>query len=217
VSNAARPFITLPIPSAIPRCDRIEDAAGRRRTLATSGQLVGHFGTYGTHVAPMLRSALTTLFAEERNVSALCVGAGSDDFVRSMIAASPDLAGRLQATGRTTAPETAIALSACDLLLQPYLDGVTTRRTSVMAGLINARPIVTTTGHLTEPIWAETQSVVLTASGDTKAFVQSARALLDDEPARAALASRAEKTYSDRFALSHTIARLRETSEGAAA
>ncbi len=39
-----------------------------------------------------------------------------------------------------------------------------------MAGLINARAIVTTTGHLTEPVWADTGAVALAAARDTDAL-----------------------------------------------
>ena len=68
----------------------------------------------------MLRSALGMLLAEEPELSALCVGAGSDAFVRSLVEAAPALAGRVHATSRGAAPEIAIDLAACDLLLQPY-------------------------------------------------------------------------------------------------
>jgi hypothetical protein len=129
----------------------------------------------------------------------------------------PSLAGRLHGTGRASAVETAVTLSACDLLLQPYIDGVTTRRTSVMAGLINARAILTTTGRLTEPVWAETRSVALAPAGNIASLVDTAHALLADPAERTALAGRGEKTYRDRFALPHTIARLRGEVHGAAA
>jgi glycosyltransferase involved in cell wall biosynthesis len=215
----AHPFVTLPIPSAIPRCDRPGEAAARRRALTGSPakRLVGHFGTYGTHIAPMLRSALGMLLAAEPELSALCVGAGSDAFVRSLVDAAPALAGRVHATGRGAAPEIAIDLAACDLLLQPYPDGVTTRRTSVMAGLINGRAIVSTTGHLTEPVWTESGAVALAPAEDTRAFVQSSRELLSNHESRAALASRGERTYRERFALPHTIDALRGVLQGAAA
>src|SRR5262245_41169487 len=127
--------ITLPIPSSIPKCDRAAAAAERRQKLVSSslGRLVGHFGTYGSHIAPMLQSALIGLLSDDPDVSAICMGSGSDRFVLSLIQDVPSLAGRVHATGRTSAPETAVAIAACDLLLQPYNDGVTTRRTSVMA------------------------------------------------------------------------------------
>jgi hypothetical protein len=213
------PFSTLPIPSAIPRCDRPGEAAARRRTLTGSQtrRLVGHFGTYGAHIAPMVRSVLIALLSEEAELSAVCIGAGSEEFVRSLLDSAPTLAGRVHATGRASAADIAIDLAACDLLVQPYFDGVTTRRTSVMAGLINGRPIVTTTGHLTEPVWTESGAVALTPSGDTPAFVQSSRALLADHERRAALGARGERTYRERFALPHTIDALRGVVEGAAA
>jgi len=213
------PLLTLPIPSAIPRCDRPADAAERRRELTGSsmGHLVGHFGTYGSQVAPMLRSALMALLTEEPELSAVCVGAGGDGFARSLIAAASSLEGRLHATGRASASEAALVLTACDLLLQPYPDGVTTRRTSVMAGLINARAVLTTTGHLTEPVWTDTRAVALTSAGDNQSFVRSAHALLADHNGRAALAARAEKTYRERFSLAQTIEKLRGAVEGAAA
>jgi hypothetical protein len=211
--------ITLSIPSAIPRCDKLLDAAELRRQLLTSpgGRLVGHFGTYGSHIAPALRSALLTLLAEDPSLSAICAGGGSDVFVRSLMEEEPSLAARLHGTGRASAAETAVTLSACDLLLQPYIDGVTTRRTSVMAGLINARAILTTTGKLTEPVWAETRSVALAPAGNIASLVDTAHALLADPAERNALAGRGEKTYRDRFALPHTIARLRGAVHGAAA
>jgi glycosyltransferase involved in cell wall biosynthesis len=207
-----RPFVTLPIPSAIPRCDRPGEVAARRAALLGSqaSHIVGHFGTYGSHIAPMLMASLTTLLSEERKTVAVCVGKGSEDFVRALLASRPDLAGRVNCIGRAAAPDVSVVLSACDLLLQPYPDGVTTRRTSVMAGLINGRAVLTTTGHLTEPVWAETRAVAIEPAGDVTAFVHAACKLLWHDGRRTALAARAEETYRQRFALTHTIGRLRE-------
>ena len=218
---AGRPpeFVTLPIPSAIPRSHRESEIADRRAELlgSSSTRLVGHFGTFGSEVAPMLATALTRLLNDGSKISAVCVGSGSDEFVRSLSGTTPAIGEWLHGTGRVSAPEAALTLSACDLLLQPFPDGVTTRRTSVMAGLINARAIVTTNGHLTEPLWADTGAVALAAAPDTDAFVAAARHLLSEDDDRAALAARGEKTYRERFALSHTVRALRGAVEGAAA
>jgi Glycosyl transferases group 1 len=213
------PFITLPIPSAVPRCDRPADVSDRRRAClgAASTHLVGHFGTYGMHIAPMLQAALTTLLRQEPRLSAVCAGAGSAEFVNHLRSKAPALTGRVHSTGRVAAAEAAMVLSACDVLIQPYVDGVTTRRTSVMAGLINGRAIVTTSGHLTEPLWGETRAVAMAPAGDTAEFVRTVRTLLADDGARGALAARGEKTYREHFALAHTIARLRTGVKGGAA
>ncbi len=212
-------IVTLPIPSAIPRCHRAPEIAARRAQLlaSSSTRLVGHFGTFGSEVAPMLATALTRLLNDDSTISAVCVGSGSDDFVRSLAGSSPTIRDRVHGAGRVSAPEAALILSACDLLLQPYPDGVTTRRTSVMAGLINARAIVTTTGHLTEPVWADTGAVALADAHDTESLVATARGLLAKDDDRAALAARGETAYRELFALSHTIRALRGAVEGAAA
>ena len=214
----ARRFTTLPIPSSIPRCDRPQLATDRRRQIAgKSDRLVGHFGTYGTHVAPMLRDALLSLLPQETSLTIVCAGAGSDRFVADMVAAKPEVQRRLHATGRLAPADAAAVLSACDLLLQPFPDGVTTRRTSVMAGLMNGRAVLTTSGHLTEPVWAETGAVSMTPAGDTHAFVTAARTLLAKPDDLNALAARGDDAYKRRFALEHTIDALRATRESAVA
>jgi glycosyltransferase involved in cell wall biosynthesis len=210
-------FTTLPIPSSIPRStDRPDIIAARRGAFVASSteRLVGHFGTYGSHISPILASALVTLLREDPKVSVVCLGGGSDEFVRSIVASAPALKGRLHATGRVSASDVATTVRACDLLVQPYPDGVTTRRTSVMAGLINGRPVLTTTGLLTEPVWSETGAVALEPAGDTTALVGSAHALLADSGRRQAIAARGERTYDERFALAHTIDKLRESVAG---
>ena len=218
-AGRSKDLITLPIPSAIPRCDRVSDIAERRGQLlgTSTHQLVGHFGTFGSQMTPMLEAVLTQILSGDPNVSAVCLGSGSDEFVRSLVAAVPKFRGRVIGTGRISRSDAALTLSACDLILQPYPDGVTTRRTSVMASLVNARAVLTTTGHLTEPVWADTGAVALVPALDTDAFVAAARALLANDDDRAALAARGAKVYRERFALDHTIRTLRGAVEGTAA
>jgi glycosyltransferase involved in cell wall biosynthesis len=211
-------FVTLPIPSSVPRCDRSELVSERRRALIGSGgALIGHFGTYGTHVAPMLREVMLQLLSEDASVTMVCIGNGSDGFAADLIAARPDFSGRLHSTGRLAPMDTAAAIAACDLFLQPYPDGVTTRRTSVMAALHNSRAVVTTTGPLTESLWAETGAVMATGAGDTPAMVAAARLLLARPTDLQALAARGDDTYRRRFALVHTIEALRRARETAVA
>jgi glycosyltransferase involved in cell wall biosynthesis len=207
-SDAVRRAVTIPIPSAIPRVncpDKVRDT--RSRSIGTATHLVGHFGSYGDHVAPMLREALHDLLSSDPHIAAICTGAGSDSFVEGLLAQRPAFRGRLAGTGRAAARDISLHLQACDLLIQPYPDGVTTRRTSVMAGLANARAVVTSDGPLTETIWRETGSVRLAPSVD--ALVMSARGLLSDPVARAALEACASATYASRFDLRHTIDALR--------
>src|SRR5207247_1260480 len=73
----------------------------------------------------------------------LLLGDRSDAICRALTSAHPSLAGRLFATGRLTAGDVSRHVAACDLMLQPYPDGISSRRTSAMVALAHGRAIVT--------------------------------------------------------------------------
>lgn len=210
---AVQDAVTLPIPSAIPCVDSVHAVnATRSASIGNAKYLVGHFGSYGSHIIPILGRALKDLLSSDGRVSALCTGSGSDRFVKRFGSEHPSLRNRLSAVGRASAHDISVQLQACDVLLQPYPDGVTTRRTSVMAGLANGRAVVTSDGKLTEDVWRTTQCVALTPAGDSSALAQATRELLDDAAGREALQCRASSTYASCFALRHTIDALRAES-----
>ena len=206
--DAIRTAVTLPIPSAIPRVhDEGAVQAARGAAIGPASALVGHFGSYGGHIAPLLRQAVNDLLSSDAVVAVLCMGAGSELFVGGIVAERPDWRGRLTATGRIRSRDISMHLQACDVVIQPYPDGVTTRRTSVMAGLVNGRAVVTSDGPLTENVWRETGCVRLEAS--PAAVAAGTLALLSDAAARTSLEALALATYASRFDVRHTIAALR--------
>jgi len=208
--DAIQDAVTLPIPSAIPRVDAAQAVrATRTSSLGSATYLIGHFGSYGHHVAPLLRRVLSDVLSSDGRVAALCTGVGSDRFVRSFLANHPRLRGRLLASGRASAHDISVQLQACDAVIQPYPDGVTTRRTSVMAGLANGCAVVTTDGKLTEDVWRAADCVAMAKAGDCAALAQRTRELLADPVAREALQPRATAAYEAHFALPHTIDALR--------
>jgi glycosyltransferase involved in cell wall biosynthesis len=100
-------------------------------------------------------------------------------------------------------------LTACDVLMQPYPDGITVRRTSAMAALARGRAVVTTTGHLTEPLWADQDAVALVDVADAARFTGEVDRLLRDLPARRSLEARARATYDAHFSVDRLIHTLR--------
>jgi glycosyltransferase involved in cell wall biosynthesis len=201
---------TLPIPSNVPAvASAIDAAAFRARTAGDGVPLAGHFGTYGSHVANELRAILPALVARRPDVRIALVGDGGPAFLTDLSRSQPKVAARAVATGRLDAASTSAALRACDVLLQPYPDGITTRRTSAMAGLANGVATVTTVGALTEPVWADTGAAALVPAGDAAAFAAAADGLLRDASARDALGRRGAEVYATRFSMAHTIAILR--------
>ena len=199
----------MPIPSTIPSDAPPAQVAELRRRFAPGARVVGHFGTFGEHVCAELRAVLPALLERDGNVRAILIGRGGERFLSELVRRVPSAAERVHATGEIGAPDVAVALAACDVLFQPYPDGVTTRRTSVMAGLRNGIATVSTAGPLTERVWRETGAVVLAPQGDTDAAVAQIRRLLDDRTARRAQAERGGDAYERHFALELTLARLR--------
>lgn len=195
----------LPIPATIPV--NVADAAvACARSRRRGAFVMGHFGTYGDHIGGQLGEILPAVLRRLPASRVLLVGRGGEAFARTL---PPDVRDRVDATGPLTGAEAAAALRACDLLVQPYPDGVTTRRTSVMAALTTAVPVVTSAGPLTESVWAQSSAVALAPAGDVAALVEIAARLAGDRPARAALGARGRELYDGRFALDVTIARMR--------
>jgi len=206
------PFQWLPVPSNI-RVARDETAIQtiRRRYASEGSLLVGHFGTYGLPVLSVLEPILLKTAHEMPDLPLLLMGRGSQEFRNRLIGRHPAFESRLHATGPLNPESLSHHIAACDVMIQPYPDGATTRRTSLMVGLAHGKPIVTTASEVTEPLWAQSAAVGITPSGDADAFVQLLHQLLRDPAERARMSQAAQKLYQDRFDISHTVAALRPT------
>jgi hypothetical protein len=192
-------FRWLPVPATVPGGPPLDPSAG---------ETVGHFGTYGSLVTPPLAPALTRLLADRPAVRVELVGRGGERFRDELVRDRPDWIDRVSATGELTATEIADRLRACAVVIQPYPDGVSSRRTSVMAALANGVPVVTTFGFLSEPVWKEEPGVVL---ADPDRLADAAGRLLDDPRRRAALGRAGWDLYERRFDVRHTVAALLAT------
>jgi len=202
------PFTWLPVPSGVPVVERRSTPSLRARYAPQGGPLVGHFGTYGAAVSEMLMVVLPPLAADESGPAIVLLGRGSEEMRLRLIGRWPSLADRVHATGSLEARDLSRHLATCDVLLQPYLDGVSSRHTSIMAGLAHGLPIVTTTGRLTEPLWCETGSVALVDEKDHAGLVARVQQLLVDADERRRLGEAARALYDERFHVRNTIAAL---------
>lgn len=202
----ARPAEWLPIPSNAPTAADPGTVAAVRARYAAGGDLVGHFGTFGRPVADVLAPAARELLARRTGARLLLIGRGSDRF-REQLGPGAD---RVFATGELGADELPAHLRACDLLLQPYPDGISARRTSAMAGLANGVPVVTNLGFLSEPLWASAPGVTVAPEPDPGRLAAAATAVLALDPmARAALGRRGADLYDATFSAARVIATLR--------
>ncbi len=210
----------LPIPATIPRiCD--SEAINAVRARYINGQagnlLVGHFGTYGEHMTPELTKVFTELLQANRDALGLCLGARGERFVDEAVAARPELKGRLIAPGFLSREEVSLHLQACDLAIQPYPDGASSRRTSLMAALYNATPTVTTVGPLTENIWLDAGIVPLAQTHDTKGMLTLVSKYLLDTERRRELGEQEREFYLRHFSLERSVNTLLDEEEVAGA
>jgi glycosyltransferase involved in cell wall biosynthesis len=212
--RCSRPITWLPIPSNIAVVGSLRDCSRIRLTYVfEGGLLIGVFGTYGPMLVEPLMEVLPLIMKAAPEGSVLLMGENSETFRQEFAARYPDLAGRVWAAGRLSAADLSCHLGACDLMVQLYPDGISTRRTSVMACLSHALPVVTTIGHLTEPLWKESRAVLLSPVDNPEHLAGQAKWLLNDAAERARLGAAGKALYEDRFALPHTIAALRLTTE----
>jgi glycosyltransferase involved in cell wall biosynthesis len=141
------------------------------------------------------------------------IGPGGDRCAARLVAAHPELAGRLVATGALPAGEVSRHLQACDLLVQPYPDGATTRRGSLMASLAHGVATASTLGRLSEPVWAETGCLALAPADDPAALVRAAEAVLASPATRAQLGALGRRVYGERFSWERTVKTLLRNSQ----
>lgn len=198
----------LPVPSTVPFVKDFEVTEAIRAKYSAGGLLVGHFGAYGSKIRDYLGVALPQLL-QDRRVSVILLGRGSASFRELLVRRHSAIATTLHATDELPGEELSRHLSACDLMLQPYSDGINTRHTSAMAALAHGRPVVTTVGRLTEPLWIESRAVALVPAQDAAALVPITIGLLESQSERQRLGMAATALYQTRFDLRHTIELLR--------
>jgi glycosyltransferase involved in cell wall biosynthesis len=207
IAPACPPATWLPVPSNVPLEVPIAQVRALREKLgaAPGAAVIGHFGNHPYTTATVARAMGALLLRDERRI-ALFIGRGGEAIARDL-GADRRFDRRVVATGGIELREIATHLSACDVLVQPYGDGVSGRRTSLMAGLALGRPIVTNVGAQTESIWRESMAVSLVDSDE--ALAAAADAVLNDPELAAGLGGRASALYRNRFALERTIEVLR--------
>lgn len=108
---------------------------------------------------------------------------------------------RVITPGRQPPEELAAFLAAADVLLCPFVDGVSTRRTTMMAGLQHEVAVIGTRGELTGPLLEGKagDAVVLTPAGDPAAFAEAVVALCTEQPVRRRTARRGRALFEEEF------------------
>lgn len=190
------PVALIPLGSSLPvELPGYDRAAWRARLGLLSGEaLLGHFGLlHPSKGADLLVEALAGLRRAGRPARLLIIGGGSSatdpEFARALREkiASEGLEGAVLWSGPCPAEEAAAFLRACDLVVLPYRDGASLRRSSLVAALALGCPVLTThpqdpaevTLEEGRPALQDGENVALVPPGDREALASAIAALLD--------------------------------------
>jgi glycosyltransferase involved in cell wall biosynthesis len=204
-------FCWLPVPSTLAVTANVDLLAQVRSTVRGSHDLViGHFGTYDANARRLLQTLAPQLMRALAGARLLLLGRGSDLTAADLRQGLPELHDRIFGVGALPADALSAHLQACDLMVQPYVDGASTRRTTLMAALAHGVPVVTTVGRLSEPFWISSPAVSAVDAGDLEGLIHATVALASDSHRRQRQSATARETYAARFDLAHVIRALRE-------
>ena len=198
----------LPIPATVPVVESSAMKAVVRKRLANPAVILGHLGTYSERITSVLEPAITAVLTQVPKSRALLLGNNSEQFAERLKASAPDLRSRITAAGVLSNEQLSGHLAACDLMLQPFPDGLSSRRTSLMNALAHGLPVVSNSGHLTEELWEESGAVALGATGTGPDLADVCTQLLLDGEARQRLACAGGQLYRERFDWPNVISSL---------
>jgi glycosyltransferase involved in cell wall biosynthesis len=202
------PIEWLPVPSPTVRPASAVAARETRQRLSPDGSLVvGHFSTFSPVVTCLLEPALDVVLLRSK-ATVVLMGRDSERFRERFLVSRPQFTTRVQATGVLESDALSPHIQACDVLIQPYPDGISARHTSTLLSLSLGRCVVTNSGVLTESFWRDSGAVVLAGSPDPTSIGEATVDLLNDAPRRTRLGPAAWALYDRLFDIRHGVAIL---------
>ncbi|HTI69293.1 MAG TPA: hypothetical protein VMF06_04980 [Candidatus Limnocylindria bacterium] len=202
-------FFCLPSPSSIPRQPspthhRLAWRDAHRLTPDT--RILAYFGTVSAaKQLPWVTAAWEQAQDAKSPLALAIIGAAPD------LSLSPKLQSLYRPLGYLSAQEVSAALSAADVLCLPFVDGVSERRTTFMAGLDHGLAISTTVGHNTGATLRKA-GFISTANADYQAdFTRNTVRLVQDESRIAQLSVDGKRAHDRDYGWQVVVQRLVES------
>lgn len=190
-------FSFLPSPATIPV---IPVAAGhplawrRERGLPENARIIAFFGTQSSAKQfHLVARAWQETQSADAPVALVAIGERPD------LRPPGELAHLYLALDYLDEGEVSRALQAIDVLALPFIDGVSERRTSFMAGISHGCTVVTTTGHNTGPTLKAAKYIVAADATDAAGFVAAIAECLGDAKRRQSLGESARLAYESKY------------------
>jgi glycosyltransferase involved in cell wall biosynthesis len=189
-----RPVWHLPVGSNLPDKRNARTATRERLSIKTEQVVVASFGTnHPSRLMEYVVSAADALSESIADLVLLNLGAGAAP-LRGL-----NTSIQVHAPGRLPRGDLAEWLSAADVLLAPFADGVSTRRGSVIAGLQHGLPVVGTDGQHTDSVLRENSALRLVPVHRADLFAKEAIGLATVFEERLASGRAARALYESSF------------------
>src|SRR3989338_6790973 len=162
--------------------------------------LLAFFGSFHiTKMVEFLTASLDALVKKGYDAGLIVIGQDEKE-ISAYIKELPDyLKGRIFCTGYCSSEDVSQYLSITDIFLLPLIDGVSSRRTSLMAALKHGLPVVTTKGFLTDDIFLQEDFTLLSPPTDKSLFVANVVRMAEDETLRKNMGKRGKEAYEKYF------------------
>jgi len=210
--------VHLPVGSNIGRVAIARGGAARARlNIPPDALVLGLFGAAGRgRTLEALRRSVDALTnaRPERPVRVLTIGPDDIAVQNALVGAGARGDVTIIAAGGPLDPdEVSRRFAAMDICLAPYVDGVSTRRTSLMTALQHGVAVVGTRGHTTDPLLEneDGRAFLLAGARDPDAFAAHVVRLAEDAGLRAALAGAGKRLFETHFTWERIAALLMET------
>lgn len=205
----------LPIPSNVPAAvspERIRNARHQIVGDSTTANefVIGHFGSFGPLVTNLLRPIMFAVGQQLPNARFALIGRNSQAFSETLQAGNANWTNRIFALDGQDEATIASFIAACDCMVQPYADGANTRRTTLMACLINGKATVSNHGPSCEALWQQHSVISLVHSQRPTDFAEAILQLCSNKKLRNGLERTARAYYWQHFAIERTLERLDE-------
>jgi glycosyltransferase involved in cell wall biosynthesis len=193
-----RPTAHLPVASVLP--DRRAHRGEARAVLGAGGDcivLASFWSTPDHHISEHLASSANQLAASGIAVVLLYLGPDAGPLK------GLDPSVRLIAPGFIEPATVSDHLAASDIFLAPFADGISTRRTSMMAALQHGLPIVATDGPSTDAMLRDSGCLRLVPLNRPNLFIDAVEQLATSASDRVALGDKGRHLYETTFDWPH--------------
>lgn len=202
----------LPVPSNLPTETDMQEVERLRARLSKNGTapLVGHFGTYGPGIRLLLQGVVEQSRRPHPDWKFVFIGRGSREFLGHLEGQGVLPPGSAAASGELGPAEAACWIKACDVMVQPYPEGVTSRRGSFMASVALGKALVTNLGRHSDEIWRIHigTAMEVTEKPDAGQLLHAIGRVILDGALRRRLECGATLLYQREFSLDRTLQSL---------